>query len=149
MACGVGAVAVESGSMEPALPVGSLAIVQEQDGYAEGDVVAYASPPAGALVTHRISGFDGQGRVIARGDANNVDDPAFDPSLIEGRVVACVPLAGALAQSLRTPAGVAALLLIAAAALLYCLGRGAPGAAEGRRGRLPVDAFGETARLEG
>lgn len=146
MMCGVGAVAVESGSMEPELPVGSLAIVQEQDGYAEGDVVAYASP-SGALVTHRIRGFDGQGRAIARGDANNVDDPAFDPSLIEGRVVACVPLAGALAQSLRTPAGAAALLLVAAAALLF--GRGARGGPASRKGRRPEDAFEETARLEG
>lgn len=125
MVNGVGSVAVTSGSMEPELPVGCLAIVLEQDEYAEGDVITYVSPTLGSFVTHRISGFDEFGRVLARGDANNVDDPAFDPSLIEGRVVACVPLAGMLAQSLQTPGGLAALLLIAAAGLLYGFGRSA------------------------
>lgn len=123
MVNGVGSVFVTSGSMEPDVPTGSLAVVQKQGAYEVGDAVTYVSPSENALVTHRIVGYDELGRVIARGDANNVDDPAFDPSLIEGKVIACVPCAGLLAQALQTPEGLAAVLLAAAAWVLLSVSR--------------------------
>lgn len=144
---GVGTVFVTSGSMEPDVPTGSLAVVRRQGAYREGDVVTYVSPSENALVTHRIVRFDEYGRVIARGDANNVDDPAFDPSLIEGKVVACAPYAGLLAQAVQTPQGASAVLLAAAAWLLLGLSRrprpGEPAPCPG-----PAPLSGETMRSE-
>ena len=38
---GCGMAAVKTGSMEPAIPAGSLIVIQEQDSYQPGDVVTY------------------------------------------------------------------------------------------------------------
>src|SRR5207237_494911 len=83
-----------SGSMEPALQVGDLAVVSPTppDQLAVGDVITYRTPARpGIPVTHRIVNIsrDAQGQLEfqTKGDANNeVDSVAADQSGVVGRV---------------------------------------------------------------
>ena len=83
-------IAVTSGSMEPAIPAGALAIV-EPVGAADlrvGDVVTIRLV-SGALVTHRVIGTaaDGGGpSVVVRGDANDLSTAEAVPRSEERRV---------------------------------------------------------------
>ena len=67
---------ITSGSMEPAVPVGSLAIVKPCDPVelTEGDIIAYYT--SDSVVIHRV--FLNQpekGSLITKGDANEISDP--------------------------------------------------------------------------
>ena len=113
MPFGYGASVVLSGSMEPALSVGDLLIVREQDAYETGDIVVYQS---GTMpVVHRIVSISGE-TAITRGDANNASDAPFPAAAIKGEVVAAIPLIGYLIWALKTPIGIG--LTLAAAVLL-------------------------------
>lgn len=113
MPFGFGASVVLSGSMEPALSVGDLLIIQEQDAYETGDIVVYQS---GAMpVVHRIVDISGE-TVTTRGDANNVNDAPVSAAAIKGEVIAVIPLIGYLIWALKTPLGIA--VTLAAAVLL-------------------------------
>src|SRR5919199_1569638 len=72
---------VASGSLQPALPLGSLVVVVPRDAATvrTGDVITF-SPPGdpGRTVTHRVVDVRGAGpdlQVHTRGDANPVADP--------------------------------------------------------------------------
>ena len=72
---------VVSGSMQPALPLGSLVVVVPRDAAAvrTGDVITF-NPPGDdtRTVTHRVIDVEGTGddvRVHTQGDANPVADP--------------------------------------------------------------------------
>lgn len=104
---GFGLIVVGSGSMEPVLPTGALALVREQPSYAPGDVVTFDA--GDALVTHRIVAVDGD-RMVTQGDANNVDDGPVPLSSVEGKVVASVPGAGSFVAWLQTSGGMLAIL---------------------------------------
>lgn len=69
---------VASGSMEPTLASGSLALIVRTRSYQEGDVVTYAvTDDTGALVTHRISeviSHSGALTYRTKGDANQQSD---------------------------------------------------------------------------
>lgn len=103
--CGYRVLFVCSGSMEPAIPVGSLLVeekVEEEDALQVGDVVTFRWPNAYAdsedrQITHRIvriisSAKDGQYTIQTKGDNNPIEDP-FQLSLedIRGRVVWIFP----------------------------------------------------------
>lgn len=72
---------VLSGSMEPAIPTGSLAVVVtvRAEELAVGDVITFHHPQAArTYVTHRIVRIEGTGAdrtFITRGDANALEDP--------------------------------------------------------------------------
>lgn len=116
---------VTSGSMEPAIPVRSLAIVAPVDAASvgKGDVIAVRLS-SGARVLHRVidvRAVDG-GRlaVTLKGDAN--EKPDGEPVVLDDRAyrsVACIPFVGTVASWLRTPAFgfVAALVLLGPLAL--------------------------------
>lgn len=113
MPFGIGASVVLSGSMEPALRVGDLLIVQEQDAYSTRDIVVYQS--GRMAVVHRIISIDGD-MVTTQGDANNVPDEPISMGAIKGEVVAAIPLVGYFVWMLKTPLGV--IVTIAAAVVL-------------------------------
>ena len=113
MPFGYGASVVLSGSMEPALSVGDLLIVREQERYAVGDIVVYQS--GRTPVVHRIVAIDDES-VTTRGDANNANDETFVPGAIKGAVIAAIPLVGYAVWALKSP--VAVVVLLAAAVLL-------------------------------
>jgi signal peptidase len=108
---------IRSGSMEPALPVGSLAIVARQGDIAVGQAVAFKLP-SGVVVTHRVvEVIDGEtGRFLrTQGDANEDPDPSLVPaSVVVGPVQASLPLLGFLLAMLGMPIGLVAILSVAA-----------------------------------
>ena len=91
---------VVSGSMEPAIPVGSLVYIKyvEPKEIVEGDVIAfYGSDADGSIITHRVvSNSSAMGEFITKGDANATKDmnPAPYDNFI-GKVAYSIPKVGA------------------------------------------------------
>ena len=113
---GFSPLAVASGSMEPALSAGDLAIVHREGSYRVGDVVAFWD--GGSLTTHRIVA-DGPEGFVTKGDFNNAQDALpVAPGHVAGRVVLSVPLVGGAALFLRTPAGLGLLVVVGLAVLV-------------------------------
>ena len=94
---GWGEVVFLSGSMEPSIKTGSLALIHEQDSYEVDDIVTYVKDYT--LITHRI--------IEVQGDANNVEDEPITKNMIEGKVVCSVPYIGTVIRQLKTPIGMA------------------------------------------
>lgn len=89
MLFGWGCAVIQTGSMEPDIPVGSLIIIHEKDEYSPKDVITYRDD-AGRSVTHRVISISGN-TVVTKGDSNNVADEPFDKSQIIGRVQLVIP----------------------------------------------------------
>ena len=109
---------IRSGSMEPALPVGSLAIVDSGAGdVAAGQAVAFRLP-SGVVVTHRVveAVTTETGSFLrTQGDANDDPDPSLVPaSAVVGPVKVSLPLLGFLLAMLGMPIGLVAILSVAA-----------------------------------
>lgn len=120
--------AVISGSMEPAIPTGSLVLVkEEEDASIEvDDVIAYYSDSDnGAIITHRV--VDNQvisGQFITKGDANPSNDPTpVDYERYIGKVIFSVKYLGYIASFLDQTAGkIAVVSIVLIAVLLNILG---------------------------
>jgi signal peptidase len=110
---------VLSGSMEPSIPTGSVAFIDQKDRDVEvGDVVTYrvgkeasietgagsfASAEEGTLVTHRIVRMAETGNYITKGDANEVEDVVeLNPVQIVGTYKFNIPRLGSLMLRLGT-----------------------------------------------
>lgn len=113
MPFGYGASVVLSGSMEPALSVGDLLILQEADAYFEGDMVVYQSGQM--AVVHRVVSINEE-TAVTRGDANNSNDTPIPVTAIKGRVIASVPNVGRVVWAIKSPTGL--IVTIALAVLL-------------------------------
>jgi signal peptidase len=118
---------ISGGSMEPAIPIGSMVAVTRTDPMTivAGDVVTIRADN-GVVITHRVA------RVIDRpegkffelkGDANASPDPVLAPArAIVGRVGESVPAAGYLRAFLSTiPGVIATLSFVGALALVWLL----------------------------
>ena len=102
---------VISGSMEPAIPTGSLVYVryEEPDTIVKDDVIAFYSNNAdGSIITHRVvSNSPAMGQFITKGDAN------------EEKEKLSVPVVGGIAQAATGTAGkIAAASIIGLAVIL-------------------------------
>lgn len=99
---------VQTGSMEPTYPVGSLVIVQpvDFDDLHDGDVITFKS--GGAVITHRITLIESENRSIhTKGDNNNVEDSApVQYENVVGRVVYGVSRLGYLVLFAKTKLGI-------------------------------------------
>lgn len=92
--------AVASGSMEPTLPIGALAVVRPSESVALGDVITFqlrSGEPE--VATHRVVGLgfttDGEPRYTTRGDANEISDRvAVAPEQLRGKLWYSVPYLG-------------------------------------------------------
>lgn len=101
---------VVSGSMEPAIPVGSLVYVKEVEAaeIQEGEIIAfYSASDSGAVITHRVvKNQIVSGKFITKGDANETEDAMpIDYNLLVGKVVLRVPVLGKILSILVTPIG--------------------------------------------
>ena len=98
---------IETGSMSPTYPVGTLIIVEpvEFEQLDQGDVITFVS--GGVTVTHRVVSVDSQTKQLAtKGDNNNVaDSSAVSFENVVGRVWLGVPFAGYLVLILNTTFG--------------------------------------------
>ena len=116
---------VESGSMAPTYPVGSLTVVTSADTadlVAGSSIVFVSQNGSGALVSHRVvrrvENPDGL-FFETRGDANPAADPLLVPVRdVRGSVVYAVPRAGTVLTFLTQTPVVASLILAPAAWLL-------------------------------
>ncbi|MFP4148640.1 MAG: signal peptidase I [Nitriliruptoraceae bacterium] len=117
-------VTVQGSSMEPTLVTGDLAVLQRAQDYAVGEVVAFRSDMAGAVVLHRIVAQEPDTqRFVLVGDNNDFLDryrPAREE--IVGRMVLTIPagVASALTSSVPWLLGIgAALTVLLLHGLLY------------------------------
>lgn len=115
------AFAVLTGSMEPTIKTGSLAVAKTvpENELDVNDIITFR-PIEGknVLVTHRITDIVGDGgEYTTRGDNNNTEDRDTVPyKSVVGKIVLSVPLIGYLFIALKTPPGIVAL---AAIVILY------------------------------
>jgi len=101
---------VISGSMEPAIPIGSLVYIKEMspEDIAEDDVIAfYGAKDEFSIITHRV--LENQvlmGEFITKGDANETKDmnPVPYANFI-GKVNLSIPMVGGIAEFLASFAG--------------------------------------------
>jgi len=104
--------------MQPAMPVGSLAIVaRDASTLTEGQAVAFRLPSR-VVVTHRIVEVvetDTGTYLRTQGDANEDPDPSLVPATaVVGPVQVSLPLIGFLLAMLGMPIGLVAILSVAA-----------------------------------
>ena len=100
---------VLSGSMEPEIHTGSLALIDLKDRDADaGDAIAFRS--GNVLVTHRIVREEG-GAFVTKGDANRKEDLwRVSPEEIIGTTVYSIPYLGYVVQTFKNPAGITILV---------------------------------------
>jgi signal peptidase len=97
---GIRSYVVESGSMTPTLPVGSVIFDQKVSQYHTGDIITFTRD--GQTVTHRIDKVM-NGKFQVKGDANKVaDEDLVAPSDIQGKELVMVPYLGFAAAFLKT-----------------------------------------------
>jgi signal peptidase len=126
---GANLLVVVSQSMEPTIPMGSIAVSHPQTSpgdIAVGDVITFAELEVGGeevLITHRVVEVIGTGselRFRTQGDA--VEDPDMalvTPDQLVGRVWFSLPVVGYLVAFIRTPLGY--VILVGLPALLFIL----------------------------
>lgn len=118
---------VVSGSMEPAIPTGSLVYIGETElkDVSEGDVIAfYGARDSASIITHRVvENRVLMGEFITKGDANQTSDMTPVPyDNVIGKVMRSIPAAGRVAEMFTSQTGkILAGIVIAAAILLQVL----------------------------
>lgn len=79
---------ITTGSMEPTLNRGDLALMQTVDKSAKiGDIVTYGKYGFADPISHRVVNISENGYIITRGDANPVNDEPVSPSRVAGKIV--------------------------------------------------------------
>lgn len=118
---------VISGSMEPAIPVGSLVYIKEMEpeNVLKGDIIAYyGGRDSNAIITHRVvENRVIMGEFITKGDANRTEDmnPVSYDHFI-GRVELHIPQLGVVAQIMTSQEGkIAAACMIGLAVVLHLI----------------------------
>lgn len=101
---------VVSGSMEPAIPTGSLVYIRyvEPKEITEGDVIAfYGSDADGSIITHRVvSNSTAMGQFITKGDANEENDMnPVNYNQYMGKLVRSIPKVGGIVQTITAGSG--------------------------------------------
>ncbi len=107
MPLGYGASVVVSGSMEPTLSIGDMVIVKKTKDVKVGDIVVFQS--GNILVIHTVIEV-GDGVIVTKGDANNVDDGEIALSAVKGKMVFAIPKVGYAVDVIRHPVSVILIL---------------------------------------
>ncbi|NIQ32890.1 MAG: signal peptidase I [Nitrososphaeria archaeon] len=120
---------VQSGSMAPTIPAGSIVLVKPAAEYREGDVITFKSASERYLekptstITHRIyKVLEEEGKVVylSKGDFNpSPDSEPVTRELVLGKVIFSVPLIGYPVSFARTVPGLVILIVIPATILIY------------------------------
>lgn len=118
---------VVSGSMEPAIPTGSLVYINTMEAkeVQEGDVIAfYGATDGSSIITHRVvTNSTVMGEFITKGDANEENDMNPIPySHFIGKVTLSIPKVGSMAQTFTSTNGkIAAASMIGLAIVLHVI----------------------------
>lgn len=115
---------VKSGSMEPAIPTGSVVVIAPARAYVVGDVITFGEDsPREVPTTHRIVAVEGVGEravYTTKGDANEEPDVApVAAREVIGRVWLHVPYAGFVLDFARKPMGFALLIGLPALLIIF------------------------------
>ena len=105
--------ALQSTSMVPQLPPGSLILIRPEPWYLPGDIVSLWERVNGKdeLVTHRIMSVGGN-VYVTKGDSNQLYDRGLTPQrLIEGRMIMSIPVLGAVVLFFQSKTGLALLMI--------------------------------------
>ncbi|TSC78833.1 MAG: signal peptidase, endoplasmic reticulum-type [Parcubacteria group bacterium Gr01-1014_29] len=114
---------VESGSMEPAIKTGSVALIKPVTSYKIGDIITFEGNFKNAKgqrvpTTHRIVEMRvdrGNPIYITKGDANEEQDTReATGSQVIGKVLFSIPYIGYAVETARQPYGFAALIIVPA-----------------------------------
>ncbi len=118
---GYEAYSVISGSMEPAIPVGSVVYVKAAvpESVLEGEIIAFES--GGSVVTHRVTeNRFVVGEFVTRGDANAHEDLQTVPyAALIGRVTYHIPYIGMLLSIYASSVGKIYVLIFAACGVMF------------------------------
>lgn len=114
---------VLSGSMEPALPIGSLIFIKPAGAYAIGDVITFGKDTKTDVpTTHRIVSerIEPTGKVFrTKGDANdNEDAREVSQGEVLGRVFFDIPYIGYVLDFSKKPIGFVLLIILPAIAII-------------------------------
>lgn len=114
---------VQSGSMEPAIKMGSIVMVKPVEDYKIGDVITFGeTTKAQESTTHRIYDIKvikEKLLYITKGDANNTPDTReIKKSEITGKVFFNIPYLGYAVDFTRRPLGFALIIIIPAAVII-------------------------------
>ena len=96
---------VETGSMQPELPVNSLIFVQRVDPeeISQGDIITFVLNENGVLATHRVREVNSASRTfITKGDANNTADAPVMWDNVVGKVRFKIPKIGGLFEKITS-----------------------------------------------
>lgn len=115
---------VMSGSMEPAVGLGSVVFTQKQTQYKIGEVITFASDANQKnFITHRIvDGIvsDANIEYTTKGDVNEeADNQKINHSQISGKVMLTLPYLGYLANFAKSPKGFIFLVIVPATIIIY------------------------------
>lgn len=117
---------VESGSMEPAIPTGSMVVVRTGETFNEGEVItAKSTMGANTTVTHRIEEKiinEETGVVLYRlkGDANEeADRDLVNQNRVIGKVLLHVPFLGKVIAFSQSQIGFMVMIIMPATILAY------------------------------
>ena len=114
---------VLSGSMEPAIPVGSVIVVKPVESYIVGDVITFGKDTKTDIpTTHRIVDVRIEGEETffkTQGDANEDPDMSeLKESAIAGKVLVTIPFLGYLIDFAKKPIGFILLVIIPASCIM-------------------------------
>ena len=114
---------VLSGSMEPAIGVGSVVIIKPEDKYEIGDIITFGKDTKNDIpTTHRIVEMRAIGGKIlykTKGDANSSDDAReVGESEVIGKVLFSIPYLGYLLDFAKKPIGFVLLIVIPAGIII-------------------------------
>jgi len=110
---------VYTGSMEPAIPVGSVVVIKPVDPETLkiGDIICFQlSEPTS--ITHRIINITDEG-FITKGDANEDPDQwIVKKENVIGKAILTIPFIGYIGYFVRTPIGFVLLILLPASVII-------------------------------
>ncbi len=114
---------VFSGSMEPQLKMGSVAVTRpvEAEDIKVGDIITFHSPLSGKMTSHRVIAVeDGSSfNFRTKGDANENVDPFVVPAQsVVGKVCFHIPYFGYVAHFIKTPLGLLLTLCLPGLAIM-------------------------------
>lgn len=114
---------VLSGSMEPAIKMGSIVVIKPTQNYKIGDVITFGpDTKKQSPITHRIYDIKVEGGepvYVTKGDANNAADQngVFKKDII-GKVLISVPFVGYAVDFAKKPLGFALIVIIPVALII-------------------------------
>jgi len=111
-------VSIQTGSMEPTLPVGTIVFIQSTDSLERGDIITYQQFGSPMPTTHRYLGAAEDGSLMTQGDANSSPDVRPVPlqqADVMGKFVFALPFLTSAYWA--SPTGILSIIIMAGAIL--------------------------------